>query len=139
MNKFNAFLLSLFLYTPSIACTKEEQKIKISTENENEYLLLDSGDIFTQIKNKDGQTEANYFSTQPASQAVIAKRLTWILSQVKASSDIINFAESRLPNNRRLTKDSFTLPLTDKDGNVHQFNYSSDIQQRFYSINYKQL
>lgn len=87
----------------------------------------------------DGKPFANYFSMQPVSVEVLAQRLTWILGEVGASSKILEFAKIRLPKNRRLKKDSFTLPLTEADGSVHQFTYKSDIQNRFYTIHYKKM
>lgn len=139
--------MMLVMFCVSIsACAEQEIKIEknISEPNNKKDIsiqnhkhenvqLLHSGDIF--IKNN--ETSANYFSTEPIASEKLAKRLTWVLQQMNASLRIINFSKSRLPTNRRLKKDNFILPLTDEDGTIYQFIYTSDIEAKFYSIYYE--
>lgn len=154
MRPFNRFtLLGIFLSMPIVACAEQEpankQAIEKKLTNQKEKTapsaathqqsITANGDIFMRVQQEGGATEANYFSTQVADQETLAKRMIWMLEQVEASPQIIEFAKSRLPTNRRLNNDQFTLPLTDKDGITHQFIYHSNSEYHFYTINYQKI
>ena len=50
-----------------------------------------------------------------------------------------SFSTCGLGRNRRLKRDEFKLPLTDKDGTVHKFTYTSDYIAKIYILSYQVL
>lgn len=134
MNFYKTITFILFLLLPFTVCAKKDGDTKAIELPQR--ILLDSGDVFMYEKNVDGKCRANYFSARPANTKQLAKRITWILEQVKANAQIVEFTRVGLVKNRRLKKPEFTLPVTDAAGTTHKFIYSSHEQRGFYSINY---
>ena len=70
---------------------------------------------------------------------MLAKRIIHILKLTNASKSIINFAELRLHRHPSLKKAKFKVPLTDDDGTVYKFTYSSDMQSGLFTLNYQYM
>lgn len=111
--------------TTSLAKEIEARKIK----------QYDVGDIFVYVE-KHGAIEGSYISMRYADAPVKAKRVLRILETVGADRDFIAGISSRLASNRRLQRESFTLPLIDEDGNAHGFEFTANDEHRLYTINY---
>ncbi|WP_226664179.1 hypothetical protein [Microbulbifer aggregans] len=98
--------------------------------------LRDSGEILAVGRGESGGVNASYFYTSPPSREELASRIVEMMSLAGVSQEFIQKIGGRLQRNRTLNKEEFSLPLTDVDGKIYQFSFSSDIDNSFYVINY---
>lgn len=105
-----------------------------STELQTE--LRDGGEIFTVGKDESGSIKASYFFTSPPTAKELSDRIIEMMKGMHINKEFIQKISTRLPRNRTLNKEEFSLPLTDIDGTVYRFNFISDIENRFFVINY---
>ena len=130
MKPYIILLTSTLLFLPLLSCADNTPNTTTRSE------LLPSGNILT-ISIINSKSVASYFSTKPAKKEILAKRIIHILESVKANQSIIDFAKSRLHRNRRLKKEQFKLSLTDDDGTVYKFTYSSNMRSALFILNYQ--
>lgn len=132
MKPYIILIASTLLFLPLLSCADNTPNTMARSE------LLPTGDILS-ISTINGKSTASYFSTKPAKKEIIAKRIIHILKSVKARKSIIDFAESRLHRNRRLKKEQFKLSLTDDDGTIYKFTYSSNVRSALFILNYQHV
>lgn len=132
MKYYILLLSSLLLLLPVLSSADNRSNMAIQSE------ILSSGDILVISKNN-GKPLASYFSTKRAKKEMLAKRIIHILKLTNASKSIINFAELRLHRHPSLKKAKFKVPLTDDDGTVYKFTYSSDMQSGLFTLNYQYM
>lgn len=106
------------------------QESSLSTDLKNE------GEILSIKKEADGTIKASYFFSEPPSKEDLADRILVIMDEVGISDEFIEKIGGRLTRNRTLGKEEFSLPLTDMNGDVYQFDFFSDAENSFFVINY---
>lgn len=79
----------------------------------------------------------SYFSLIDGGPGTKAQRIIFMLEEVSVAPEFLMLVKERLPGNRRLKKEAFTLPLTDNEGRRHEFEYIVDRDNRFYTLNYR--
>lgn len=79
----------------------------------------------------------SYFSMRDGSAEVRFQRVLFMMEKADASPELLELVKGRLPGNRRLKKDGFTLPLIDQKGYKHEFEYIVDHANSFYTLNYR--
>ena len=119
-----------------IAPTPAAAQEQVDASAPHEVRLLDNGDIFVFASERKFGTTASYFFTRAVDAEEKFQRIVWILEQTGAEKGFLNLVKQRVANNRRLKKDSFTLPLTDPAGNVHEFRFIADILQQKFRLHY---
>ncbi len=158
MNLLKPLFTSTLLLLPLISCAEDHENTTFNKNQSTQVLamnqsndlatnqsenrttkLLPSGDILTLAETENGSPSASYFSCSPAERTELAKRMLNILKSTKASKSIIAFAESSLNDHPRLKRSRFKVPLTDDDGTVYKFTYSSDIESNLYILNYQYI
>lgn len=98
--------------------------------------LKDGGAVLTIGKDASGAVKASYFFTVAPTQEDLASRIVEMMGEVEINEGFIQKISPRLRRSRVLGNTDFSLPLTDVDGTVYQFNYISDIENSFFVINY---
>lgn len=106
------------------------QESNLSTE------LKGEGEILSIKKDTAGTIKASYFFTASPTKEELANRILEILSEVEVNDEFIQKISGRLKRSRALGKEEFSLPLTDIDGTVYQFDFFSDFENSFFVINY---
>lgn len=99
--------------------------------------ILENGDYFIYERRNADTLIARLVSTLPVNAEEQFERIVWMLKKTEASEAFIELVSTRLSKNRRLKQASFTLLLTDKNGEKHEFLYSSDTKNGFYSLIYR--
>ena len=94
------------------------------------------GEIFSFSEDELGNIKASYFFTSPPTAAQLSSRIIEMMERAHINKEFIQQIGTRLPKNRALNKEEFSLPLTDMEGKVYRFDFRSDIENRFYVINY---
>ncbi|WP_078083010.1 hypothetical protein [Microbulbifer mangrovi] len=107
-----------------------EQESSLSTE------LKGKGEILSIKKEPAGTIKASYFFSEPPTKEDLANKILEMMEEVEISDEFIQKISGRLIKNRSLRKDNFSLPLTDMDGTVYQFDFLSDAENSFFVINY---
>lgn len=107
-----------------------------SKDDHYKKVLLESGDIFIFTVGDDGEVVGSYFSMDQANSETMFRRIIWILERTEAKASFLQLVESRMANSRRIKKDNFILTLLDMDGSAHKFEYSSLLDDQFFTLNY---
>jgi hypothetical protein len=113
------------------------KKEKEETKDEHLTHLMDGGQLLVYTPADSSVQKASLIAVTPGNAEVSYDRIMHILKAVEADEEFINLIAPRLKNNRRLKKDSFILPLVDKSGHKHHFEYIADTENRIYTLNYE--
>jgi len=143
MRKIRLNIFSVLLLFSCVSCAQEGAEGKTNahgsstTEGSRKVELKKSGDILVLVESEKGFFEGSYISMSYGGSSIKAQRIVKVLESVGADEDFISRIGPRLESNRRLKNDSFNLPLTDEDGNVHRFEYMADDENGLYTLNYR--
>ncbi|MCQ3830094.1 hypothetical protein HXX02_11600 [Microbulbifer elongatus] len=98
--------------------------------------LKGDGEILSIKREADGVIRASYFFSEPPSKEKLAVRILSMMESVGINDEFIQKISGRIKRSRAIDKENFSLPLTDMDGRVYSFSFSSDTENSLFVINY---
>lgn len=103
------------------------------------YVLNDSSVLVVKEGGAGTTVSATLFFSGAIDKGALVSRMLWVLGATNAPPEFRDWAKKSLPNNWRLEKDSFVLPLRSEKYGTHEFTYGNTGHNQLYILTYRRL
>lgn len=103
------------------------------------YVLKDSSVFVAQEGGVGAIVSATLFFNGTINKEALVKRMLWMLGATNAPPEFRDWARKTLPDNWRLEKDGFVLPLQSEKYGTHEFTYTNTGHNQLYILTYRRL
>lgn len=103
------------------------------------YVLNDSSVFVAKEGGVGAIVSASLFFNGAIDKKALVNRMLWMLGATNAPPEFRDWAKKTLPDNWRLEKDSFVLPLRSEKYGTHEFTYANTGHNQLYILTYRRL